>query len=402
MPDVDSQQAVVTKKSRPVSAREKVYIAIDQLSPPFANQFVLEGTGSIDHKQLLNAVEIASQANPGSRLVLRGRLGWSRWVDSGITPRVRLLNGENWSGHDPEGADFLLEPLPVRSGPTCEVILLSGDPIRVIFRTHHGVMDGRGTLLWVDDIFRVLNGNAPLGSTLGLTDTQLAKSLKAGTEKNLRRVCPAPTGLFEGNEEGSTWRRIQIKGKHSMLLPKVALFIAQQARRSPSDNIVISIPVDMRQHAAVRENNTGNLTGTIKITIAEHTTPEEITQQIQAKLEQREFAALNPGISIAPHLPLMLLVAGIQQAAKQMRQDSLFYDSAILSNLGKLNLQPYETKDFKPSGGVFIPLGTDASPLFMGLFGNEGGVEVTAKMPKGFASNGRIDQFMSDLAKFLG
>jgi NRPS condensation-like uncharacterized protein len=402
MPNVDSQQSIATKKSRPVSASEKVYIALDRLFPPFVNQFVLEGVGSIDYKQLLNAVEISSQANPGSRLVLRGRLGWSRWVDSGITPPVQLLNGASWSGKNPEGAGFLSEPLPVRAGPTCDVTLLPGDPMRIVFRTHHAVMDARGTLLWVEDIFRVLNGEAPIGSTLGLTDTQLAKSLKAGTAKNVERIYPAPTGVSEGNDNGMTWRRIQINGRHSMLLPKVAIFIAQQPRKSHGDDILISIPVDMRQHAAVKEENTGNLTGFIKVIISAHSTPAEITQQIQTKLEQREYAALNQGISIAPHLPIRLLVAGVQQSALKMRQDSLFYDSAILSNLGRLNLPAYTTKDFKPSSGFFIPPGTGASPLFMSLAGNENGIDVIATVPKMFASNGRVDQFMSDLAKFLG
>lgn len=86
----------------------------------------------------------ASAGNPGSRLILRGHLGSCRWVDSGKTPPVREIDGSRWDGLGPVGAPFLQEPLSPIKGPMCEVLLIHGDPLRVAFRVHHGVMDGRG------------------------------------------------------------------------------------------------------------------------------------------------------------------------------------------------------------------------------------------------------------------
>ena len=101
--------------SRPLCRTEKVYLVLDEKRPGFANQFILEGTGVLDREKWQKAVEIASEANPGSRLVLKGHWAFSRWVDSGITPRVREMDSNGWDGSGPEGGPaFLNESLPAR------------------------------------------------------------------------------------------------------------------------------------------------------------------------------------------------------------------------------------------------------------------------------------------------
>ena len=74
---------------------------------------VIEGSGSIDPAELQKAVKEASQANPGSRLLLKG-MPWKRkWIDSGQTPPLRVVDGTAWSGYDMNGAPFLLDRLTV-------------------------------------------------------------------------------------------------------------------------------------------------------------------------------------------------------------------------------------------------------------------------------------------------
>ncbi|HQL82226.1 MAG TPA: peptide synthetase, partial [Spirochaetota bacterium] len=93
--------------SRQLTPTERVYLVNAELSPPFANQIIFEGTGEFKPEHWRKAVEVASAANPGSRLVLKGSLCFARWTDSGKTPPVREVDGSRWSGMDPEGAPFL-------------------------------------------------------------------------------------------------------------------------------------------------------------------------------------------------------------------------------------------------------------------------------------------------------
>lgn len=387
--------------TRPLSATERLYIAVDQLNPPFVNQFVLEGpAATFTYSNWVSAVFTASRVNVGSRLELKGGLGWSRFQDSGRLPPVRLINAANWSGRDPEHASFLQKPLPLTGGCSCEVILLSGNPARVIFRSHHAVMDGGGTLHWAAEVFRALNGQPLQGSSLGLTDIELARSLNAGMQAKREQDSPAPTGAYDTAASGVTWRRLTLRGKQPSLLARVALFVGQQARRSADDVIHIAIPVDLRRHVSTGANM-ANLTGFIHIDVSANATVADLTGQIQAKLQQREYATLSPGLRIAPFMPIKLLKAGIQQAMNGVSRGALFADSAVLSNLGKLDLSVFTSVDFTPETGFFIPPGNGVSPLFMALSGTDNGIELVASMPAGFASNGRIDQFMNGLEAFL-
>lgn len=390
----------VQRQSRPLSPVERVFFAFEEVNPPAINQFVLEGSGHLIPEKWQRAVELASAANPGSRLVVRGQLGWTRLVDSGVTPRVRVIHAPDWSGKDPEGADFLREPLSMHTGPSCEVVLLPGDPCRVIFRTHHTSMDGGGTLHWTRDIFHALNGRPLVGSSLGVTDTQLAKSLRTGVSRHWPRIYPSPTGKSENDEDTTTWRRIHIEGKYSMLLPKMALYVAQCARRSPEEKIHIVVPADMRKHTETPPN-TGNITGFIHLLVEKDSTPESLSQAIHEQLEQREYATLSPGTAIAPYLPISLISEGLRKSAAKMRKDNQFNTSAILTNLGRLDLSAFCTPEFQPNSGFFIPPCSGVSPAMMATSGSENGLEAVVGMPTGLASGGRIDDFLQNMETFL-
>ena len=145
---------------RALSYIERSWLSIDSISSPFVVQMVLEGRGSLDMGRLAAAVEQAAESNPGTRLVLKGALRGSRWVDSGRAPCVRVVSGGAWDGYGPENAPFLHDRLPY-SGPTCEVLWVEGLTPRIIFRASHGVMDDNlGRRCFPDHAGRSVPGHA--------------------------------------------------------------------------------------------------------------------------------------------------------------------------------------------------------------------------------------------------
>lgn len=79
--------------TRPISATERLYLATAPLAEPFAIQLVVEGAGDIDVDALRRAVELASHACPGARLVRRGK----NWVDSGLARTSTSSNTAAWT-----------------------------------------------------------------------------------------------------------------------------------------------------------------------------------------------------------------------------------------------------------------------------------------------------------------
>jgi hypothetical protein len=105
---------------------------------------VVEGHGGLSVETLRNAVEKAAQANPGSRVRLRGVLGFSRWVDSGVTPEVQEVRASSWDGRSERGAAFLEERFDaLAGGPVCKLVYVRGSPARIVFRALHAAVDGR-------------------------------------------------------------------------------------------------------------------------------------------------------------------------------------------------------------------------------------------------------------------
>ena len=75
------------------------------------------------------------------------------------------------------------------------------------FRAHHAVMDGRGLFTWIEDVFRALRGETPLGSASKLSDFQAARTFQKGWRSIMPHEFCAPTGMPRGREPGNVWRR---------------------------------------------------------------------------------------------------------------------------------------------------------------------------------------------------
>ncbi|MFZ5597039.1 MAG: hypothetical protein ACOY31_08525 [Bacillota bacterium] len=391
---------------RKMSVNERMFVAMERLSP-LINQMVFEGSGEIDLPQWAEAVEVASRANPGSRLVLRGALGSCRWIDSGITPGIREVDGSAWDGYGPEGAPFIEDRLDFVNGPSCEVLVIrgnsnpEGNPLRIIFRTHHGIMDGRGTFVWIDDIFRVLNGLKPVGSASPLTDTQLARSIQKKQRKPYPTVFIGPTGKAEGHEHGTVWLRRPVRSaRFPNLLGQLAVILAEEAWKRGEGSVLMAIPVDMRRH---RPDlcSTGNLTYSIYVLINPGDTPEKVTAEIHRQLRENYECMLTRGDELYRYAPLRLIARQARKIMDSRHANGLYSLSACLTNMGRISLDPYRGGGFKALDLWGIPPSMEYFPCFVGTLSTNDTLHVIITMPKVLANRNRLETLMNRLVSEL-
>lgn len=384
--------------TRKMSFNERLFVVGNEIYPPVANQLFFDGEGQLDRSRWIKAVAIASEANPGSRVVLEGHLGFSRWVDSGVTPRIREVDGSHWDGLGPEGAPFLLEPLSYREPPTCEVVLIQGSPLRVVFRTHHGVMDARGTLVWATDIFRALRGEAVIGSHSTLTDVELVKSFQKKMRKPfpLEHIPPSGRAVIDG--EGVLWKRRHVPGKFSRVLPQCARLLAQEAWRHGDGIVRFGIPVDLRPR---REGlrSTANLSFALYIEIKPETTVEQIAADIAFQLKNGYEGMLSPGDELVNLVPLALMRSQARRIIRKRHAQGIYSLSGVLSNLGREDLALYEGGGFKATCFWAIPPRNEYHPLFLVMAGYGDNLELMLSMPKVLADGGRLDEILERLAQ---
>ncbi|KQC04019.1 MAG: hypothetical protein APR55_01955 [Methanolinea sp. SDB] len=386
--------------TRRMTFNERAFVAFNLICPPTVNQFIFDGEGTLDPERWRKAAEVASEANPGTRLILKGHLGWSRWVDSGISPPVREVDGSNWNGMGPESAPWFQEPLSYREGPTCEIVLIQGPIPRVMFRAHHGVCDGRGTLFWAEEVFRVLRGETVIGSNSNMTDVEMCRSF----QNQLRTPFPtehiAPTGRPKGNESGVTWRRRSIKRKIPNLLARCARLAAEEAWRYGEGVVRFGIPVDMRPRKPGLFS-TANLSFALYIEVNKKTTPDEIVRDITRQISQGDEGRLSRGDERLEYMPLWLMQHKIKKIILNRHERGIYSLSGILSNLGRVDLNRFSGAGFTARAFWIIPPATEYYPFFLVMAGYEGGSELTLSMPKVLASEGRIEDILQRMARGL-
>lgn len=385
------------KYTRKLSFNERMFVVANRLSPPMMNQGIFEGKGVLDVDRWKAAVAAASEANPGSRVVLRGVLGSCRWVDSGVTPPVIEIRDSGWSGNGWENAPFLKKPLDLKKGPTCEVLLLpDATTPRVIFRTHHAVMDGGGSFTWIFDIMRALRGEPCLGSRSAITDMELAKSFESGFRTPYPTEHIPPTGLADGNEPGFIWRRVTLKGRPHDLLGQIAVIVAREAWKYSDGVVRFAIPADMRHHQPGLLS-TANLTFAIYIEVKKDTTPEQVSADIARQLEEKRDGLLTKGDDLIRYVPIWILDIAARKVINARKKRGIYSISGALSNVGRIPLKLIRGGGFEATAFYCIPPLSDYVPFFLLITGNDDSVELILSLPNALATKGRLEAVLNSL-----
>jgi hypothetical protein len=281
---------------------------------------VVTGTGHVDQADLQRAVDRAAAANTAIRVRLRGVLGLSRWVDSGAAPRVRLLPAADWRGDSEQGAPFLLEKLdPLRGGPVADVLIVpcTDGKIRLVFRTVHAAIDGRGLMHWMHEVFRAARGEALLGSHSRLTDLDI----QARHAHKVVGEAPPPTPcipVMPASETGRgtiayVWRHVVLERNISQLLPKTAVFLACHARRHAEGEVGFTIPLDYRGFRTP-EMGLGNLTAYLRLGVPAGATPRGVMGALNDMVRNYADCRERPGIRKIAWVPVGTMVKKLRPA----------------------------------------------------------------------------------------
>jgi len=358
---------------------------------------VLEGRGDVDPARLQAAVDQAAAVNPGMRVRMRGVLGFTRWVDSGIAPQVRLLPQAEWDGSSEQGAKFLDERLdPLAGGPVADVLLVPcrDGQSRLVFRTVHAAIDGRGCMHWMHEVSRALRGDALQGSTSCLRDIDVHA-------QHRHRLGPSPPALTvaclpivppsQGGRQPLkyVWRRVNLHRPISHLLPKTAQFLAQWARRQGGGAVAFTVPIDYRG-LRTDEMGVGNLTGYLRLDVAEQDTPRLLMRQLNERIRDYADCRTFPGATLLSWMPLSRLRRRIRPADEGWLYESTpGAPSGGLVSMGTVRLRDFDFAGFRATGIYGLP---GAVGKLNVLFGNtELGSPVLFTAPAAYNHEGQLD-----------
>ncbi|MEU2035369.1 peptide synthetase [Nocardia amamiensis] len=379
---------------RKITPTERLYFCTRAVTPPFVMQIAVHGDGSLDPAALQRAVDVASAANPGARLVRDG----ADWVDGGLSATVRHVPG--WSLHYAalENDAVLNTPIGPTPDRTTEVLLLTGEQTTIVFRAFHGVMDGMGMRLWVDDVFRALRGYPPLGAPDPIADAELVDRIGAPGKPTL--VLPtfkAPTGRGRQDRAAVRWllrhRTIDATGKG--VVARIAAILAAESGAKSR----FMIPVDLRRHdSALR--STANLALPLFLDVTPGESWETISGRMRSGLrERRELNQLDNGrLSKFPPGVIRGVLRTSNWLGARLNRNMV---SATVSHMGRFDLDEMAVPGWTPTSVRLLPQHSGAMPLLFTMVEVDGKLELTVSCRNGAGIESRLEALLDKVAARL-
>jgi amino acid adenylation domain-containing protein len=357
-------RSAVRPYSRRISPDEWIFLAVPE-GLGVEIQFLVEGDGTVDPADLAAALAAVGEHNPGTRLTRHGR----RWVDSGVPPAVRVAE-PGPAGRPRLDSPMLSRRLSGRGKPTCEVVLLRGTPTVLVFRAHHAVMDGRGVMFWLTQVFRALRGEPVAGSASPLTTEGIMAEI--ATAQGIELPPPVETqkkvawesvlGPLPGTPHSVIRRNRVIDGYH----PAVAAKVAREIAAYGSGAGLVLIPVDLRPYLPGFQT-TGQSSGSVRLPVRLHDDWTDVQARLLTAMSEHEYLTSQGN----PHLlrwPLPVLKELYQWLDRRFAADNQFVAAsgvadyiACVSHMGRTELADVCTGQFEATScysladGVLVP-----------------------------------------------
>lgn len=394
------------KYTRKLSPVERFSLALNEIYRYDVN-VIIEGSSTLTREKLCDAVTQAANANPGARIRLHGSLGWTKWVDSGIAPSVREIHAPEWDGRSERGADFLEESFrPLAGGPLFDVLMVHGNgPLRLLFRACHAAVDGRGMLHWVEEVFRALRGEPLLGAPATEREIDIMRKFQDKIPEAVKRrnndLLPnslpvIPSGPCDTTEHRYVWRCLRIASDAGNALPKMAVFLADYARRQGDGPVSFTIPVDLR---TLREPllSTGNVTGRIHLQVAPGDNPRQVMKLIAQKLRDYTDCWIPPIAHIVPWMPLSKVVKEVRKlCARGLYQQTPDLPTACLVSIGATPIEHFSCPGFTADTFIGMPAFVGKMNVVFCNLGKE--MVISIAVPEAYNHAGQLDTLMAACA----
>lgn len=392
---------------RTPSPLEFSYIGMDTPSTGsvMVNQFLSQGQGSIDRAKLEDALRQAADANPGIRLRLRGFWGWRYWDDAGTNPVVEEINAPEWDGMSSEHCPRIGEYIDLRKDSLVQAsIIYTRNDVYLLFRTHHAITDGRGTVHFLADAFRIMRGEKPLGSTSKLTEWDIAMREERPPRPVIEGNClPVTNFPVNPTARGCRWQRFVWNGDKNKLTAKIMFALAQLAWETHGDGkILIRIPADLRRYLKDEEGFTvANCSGALDFEMKPDQTLNQIRSQlVKAMRNKEDLSPFMESHKFARWMPPATFRVN-PEILRKTHESGRYRMTAIVTNLGDVDLAPFTLDTYQPKELFGVPIAFENRPIYVGAASQGNNTGIMVGIPKALATQEQLQQFCDMLAQKL-
>ena len=214
----------------------------------------------------------------------------------------------------------------------------------LVFRFAHSAMDGKSALLFMQNIVNLLGGKKPLKCKKAISEKDFLKKLDYYKKKEpkLPRIIHDEASVIK--QYTTRWQVVQLDKYVSGIIAKLSCLLA---REFESDRIRVMVPVDLRRYDG---NNPyiGNLTLPVFLDVDKSDSYTKINGELLYSLKNsKELNISNTLNNYYCRMPSLLRKTGIKIGCMASRHYNKFSVGAVISHLGRIDLNEYSNKYFK-------------------------------------------------------
>jgi|GEM_PF-1149888 len=419
------------KKYRDISPTEFSYQARDtKAESPFINQFFVEGIGEITKTQLESAVAKAAGSNPGITLKWRGKWFWRYWEKDQKLPEIIEYKGA-WQGQNSANFDSLSKPMDVRSDVLSTITIIKLNPqhfnkknrlktherqttecnVILLFRIHHSICDGMGTLHWIQEVFRALRHENLSGSVSHINElTIVQREEYSPNEYDLQKSKPVFATSQNPEKTGCHWVKNRWEVSDTKIIPKLIFILKTIAEEQHKTNekaatTKFRIPADLRHYLSKKEkqqNHLSNLSGIIDLSFTEKDNVNDIYKAlIKAIRNKKDMSAFPKKILKYTKLLPKALLTPNPKFISAMHSQGVCNMTGMLTHIGKVSLEQYSYNTFEAQGIYGIPIPIEDKSIFIGVFSDGKAIYSVISAPNALSTIESTQKLANNIEKHL-
>ncbi len=377
---------------RKASPNERMYIEAQKNFSPLNIQILFEGEGDIDKSILINAVNKASDACTNSRLIYSK----GKWIDSSKYPEVHVVHNKNFDGFNFEVLELDKRVLDITDKPAIEVIIIKGKINGILFRIFHGLMDGKGALLFIENVFNVLNNKEVEVIDSSYSDLTFLKTLDYKKFKSLGfpKLKILGNELKHLNYRKVNTKRIRIEGNYSSLVSKIIKVFTDSFT---DKNSLFMIPVDLRKKDKTLLN-ASNLVLPIFLETKKGESYKTINERFIKKIINDDYLNINNAdLGLINYMPASILNLTLKLYNALCKKLNVHSTSGTISYVGNYDLNDYSYESFKCTSFYSIPLCTPFSPVALVSYSNNHATEISISYYDGVISESKMIEISENI-----
>ncbi len=378
-------------KFRDVSPAEFTYLGRDtSIESPFVNQFIVEGHGQVSKETLEQAVVEAAAYNPGICLQLKGRWMGRYWAKDERLPEILEYQG-SWNGNSSLDADAINGVLNARTDVLSSITFFrdhNTEQFKLLFRIHHGICDGAGTLHWIREIFRALRKEELQGSIAKFSELDMINREDYPEADNLiansKPVFPVSQ---DPDASGCHWIKYRWPVGDTKLLAKLIFVIKELTEEEHGEGIksTFRIPSDLRRYLSREEkkqNHLSNMSGVFDLSFEQKMSVDDIHKAVIKAMRAKKDLSVYPKklTRFTKLLPKSVFMPN-PQFLRNMHERGECSITGMISYVGKVNLEDFSCVSFQAEGVYAIPMPLEDKSIYVGLFTDEQGALAVLSVP---------------------